>query len=248
MVHHATDRCWLLGISFALSAGLAACGSTSAPSSSAVTTVAIPNDTEEVSQDDTSETPELTMRLTAPACEQLVKHWDNGDIEAALLLTDDLIATHEAIAAPVDVATQCSEVLGEATSMALVDVSVILDEQESAGSVSDRVLDRFTQGECWLLSGAYNTNALVGDIFKDDLATDNIVGQHCAGFLATDPNNPAITALLGAIAAETNLSSQDCWLLRGAYDAEIPQVKEAIGDSPLTNPSLQSSCTAEFKG
>ncbi|HEY9819088.1 MAG TPA: hypothetical protein V6D20_25245 [Candidatus Obscuribacterales bacterium] len=248
MVHHATDRCWLLGIFIALSAGLAACGSTSTPSSSTVTTMDIPNDTEEVSQDDTSETPELTMRLTAPACEQLVKHWDEGNIEAALLLTGDLIATHEAIAAPVDVATQCSEILREETSMALVDVSVILDEQESAGSVSDRVLDRFTQGECWLLSGAYTTNDLVGDIFKDDLATDNIVGQHCAGLLATDPDNPALQALLGAIATETSLSNQDCWLLRGAYDAAIPQVKEAIGDSPLTNPSVQSSCSAEFEG
>ncbi|TVQ21239.1 MAG: hypothetical protein EA367_06450 [Leptolyngbya sp. DLM2.Bin15] len=248
MVSHATDRCWLLGISIALSAGLAACASTSAPSSSTVTTMAIPNDPEEVSQDDSTETPDLALRLTAPACEQLVKHWDNGNIKAALLLTDDLMATHEAIAAPVDVAAQCADILREATSMALVDVSVILDEQESTGSVSDRVLARFTQGECWLLSGAYDTNALVADIFKDDLATDNIVGQHCAGFLATDPNNPAMTALLEAIAAETSLSSQDCWLLRGAYDAAIPPVKEAIGDAPLTHPSLQSSCTAEFKG
>jgi hypothetical protein len=236
---HGQWRWMVIGLSIL---GLASC---SRPSSSVspVTAIAVPEETDLAAA---PEDPDLVRRIPAPQCDQLLKHWDRGDGAAALALMNDIIQSNSSVGSPSQVASQCAEVLRETTSMALVDVSVILDEQASAGSVSDRILSRVTAGECWLLSGAYGDNDLVAGVFRDDLDADNVIGKHCASQLA-GRSLQAYTPILEAIAAEQPLTPQDCWLLRGAYDADLDPVAPTLKDLPANHPSLSSSCRAEFR-
>lgn len=226
--------------------GLVSCGqAASTPPVSSVTSVSVP--AEETAEASDTETPPAEL-LAAPMCEQLIQLYDQGKIEDAIALENDLMAGNASLTTRGTLGAECSKMLQEKTSMALVDVSLILDEQEGGGTVSDGTLEKLTRGECWLLSGAYTSeDAMVGDIFADDLSADNVVGRHCASIFQEAGEQEFYTPLVAAVTDKAELSMQDCWLLRGAYDLEVAAVKETLGDEPADRSELQT-CEAEFKG
>jgi hypothetical protein len=198
----------------------------------------------ELVSDETTETD--SIELTGPICSELIDLYDDGKIGQAVTLERSIVDGDEAIANRAALGTKCSEMLREDISMALVDVSLILDELESDEAVSDRTLNKLTGGECWLISGAYSgTDALVEDVIEDDLSGENVVGQHCAALFADADETEMYAPLLAAMEDNADLSHQDCWLLRGAYDAEVGLVKDAIGDTPSDKSEL-SACDVEF--
>ncbi len=245
MSNRILGRRWLRLLGGVGGTGLIACSQvTSPPPTSSVTSVPIPPDEAAVAEPVSDETALEEQSLTRPLCSELIDHYDDGNIEQAMALEQSVVDGDAAIANRAALGAKCSEILREDISMALVDVSLILDELESSETVSDRTLNQLTGGECWLISGAYSgTDALVKAVVEDDLAGENVVGRHCAALFADAAELYA--PLLTAMENNADLSYQDCWLLRGAYDAEVERVKDAIGDTPNNKPEL-SDCAVEF--
>ena len=246
MSKRASGRQWLqVGVCLITSIGFVACSqATPSSSTTSITEVPVPPDDSDAAlvSDDAAE----AVALTAPLCLELIDLYDDGKIEPAVTLEQSLVDGNDTIANRAALGVRCSEMLREEISMALIDVSLILDELESDESVSDRTLNKLTGGECWLISGAYSgTDALVEEVIEDDLAGENVVGQHCAALFADADETEMYAPLLTAMDDNANLSHQDCWLLRGAYDAEVGLVKDAIGETPSDKSEL-SSCNVEF--